>query len=153
MLVYELRYSSVALCCSTAACPACVMLDDMQGAVIWAPFGATCWPAKLVQQPGRSATTSPHQTRQSPAALQGLQTALQGPKTAFVELFGTGLRVEVSPDGLIPWDQDCAGKCALLHSDMGKEVCIVAVSEALIAACTAKHSCSAMLCEHDMADT
>ena len=70
----------------------------MQDGVVWAPFGATAWPAKVV------------------AAGKGTS------QTALVELLGTGLKIEVKTVALTAWESDCAKKCSQLHSDMGKQV-------------------------------
>lgn len=88
----------------------------MQGTVVWAPFGATCWPAKLVRLATSCEASSGHLRGQSQADCPDTS------QKALVELFGTGLRIDVSVAGLTAWATECTHKCTLLQSDMGKQV-------------------------------
>ena len=120
--------------------PAIELSLHLQGSVVWAPFGATCWPAKLVHH--RSTVNPSEQSLQQHQLTSGqAHAAEQGSsQTALVELFGTGLRVDVPAHGLTAWDSDCAGKCTLLHSDMGRQVrclpCTVIYTTLFVEYCT-----------------
>ncbi|DBA70744.1 TPA: hypothetical protein ACH3X2_011643, partial [Trebouxia sp. C0005] len=68
-----------------------------QGCVVWVPFGAAHWPAKLI-----SCSQGSH-------------------NHATVELFGTGLKTEVAASGLTTFADGCADKCQQLHSELGRQ--------------------------------
>jgi len=65
---------------------------------VWALSGAAYWPAQL------------------------LRCAKGSQETALVELFGTGLKTEVSASGLTAFTDGCDDKCIQLHSDLGQQV-------------------------------
>lgn len=68
------------------------------GVVVWATFGKTSlWPARLVSM--------------GPTA-----------GSASVVLFGNSLKTEVPANSLTPFQQDCAVRCARLHSELGQKV-------------------------------
>lgn len=62
--------------------------------MVWAPFGATAWPAKLIRF---------------------------GRQNAVVELFCAGLKIEVEASALTAWEDSCDWKCSSLHSEMGQQ--------------------------------
>jgi hypothetical protein len=66
--------------------------------VVWVPFGAAYWPAKLI-----SCSQGSH-------------------NQATVELFGTGLKTEVDASRLAAFADGCADKCQQLHSELGRQV-------------------------------
>jgi len=66
--------------------------------VVWVPFGAAHWPAKLI------------------SCCQGSHNQ------ATAELFGTGLKTDVAASGLAAFADGCVDECQQLHSELGRQV-------------------------------
>ena len=72
----------------------------LQGSVVWAPFGASFWPAKLL-------------TINTDHAKSG---------RAMVQLFGSGVKTQVSASGMAAYSDGYDDKCKMIHSALGQQV-------------------------------
>ena len=68
--------------------------------MVWAPFGASFWPAKLLT----------------------INTGLAKSGRALVQLFGSGVKTQVSASGMVAYSDGYDGKCRMIHSALGQQV-------------------------------